>query len=89
VQLNFLDVSGYSLKDVAATILSFSQKGPQGICILSANGAISNVTIRQPGSSGGLLTYEVLYAGHILFVSFIMTMMTILKKQCSCTLNLP
>lgn len=45
-------------EDVAATILSFSQKGPQGICILSANGAISNVTIRQPGSSGGLLTYE-------------------------------
>ncbi|KAG5110207.1 hypothetical protein JHK82_039430 [Glycine max] len=39
-------------------ILSFSQKGPRGICILSANGAISNVTIRQPGSSGGILTYE-------------------------------
>ncbi|KAI8013922.1 AT-hook motif nuclear-localized protein 1 [Camellia lanceoleosa] len=45
-------------EDVAAKILSFSQKGPRGICILSANGAISNVTIRQPGSSGGLLTYE-------------------------------
>ena len=34
-------------------------KGPRGICVLSANGAVSNVTIRQPGSSGGLLTYEV------------------------------
>ncbi|PSS34906.1 AT-hook motif nuclear-localized protein [Actinidia chinensis var. chinensis] len=33
-------------------------KGPRGICVLSANGAVSNVTIHQPGSSGGLLTYE-------------------------------
>ncbi|KAK9123989.1 hypothetical protein Sjap_013591 [Stephania japonica] len=45
-------------EDVAAKIFSFSQKGPRAICILSANGAISNVTIRQPGSSGGILTYE-------------------------------
>ncbi|XP_020581482.1 AT-hook motif nuclear-localized protein 10-like [Phalaenopsis equestris] len=45
-------------EDVAARILSFSQKGPRAVCILSANGAISNVTLRQPGSSGGTLTYE-------------------------------
>lgn len=47
------------MQDVAGKILSFAQKGPRGICILSANGAVSNVTIRQPGSSGGILTYEV------------------------------
>ncbi|XWS66752.1 hypothetical protein CRYUN_Cryun05aG0227300 [Craigia yunnanensis] len=45
-------------EDVAGKILSLSHKGPRGICILSANGAVSNVTIRQPGSSGGILTYE-------------------------------
>lgn len=45
-------------EDVAAKIISLSQKGPRGICVLSANGAVSNVTIRQPGSSGGILTYE-------------------------------
>ncbi|CAL9054974.1 AT-hook motif nuclear-localized protein 1-like isoform X1 [Musa acuminata AAA Group] len=45
-------------EDVAAKIHSFSQKGPRAICILSANGVISNVTLRQPGSSGGTLTYE-------------------------------
>ncbi|XP_020673039.1 AT-hook motif nuclear-localized protein 7 [Dendrobium catenatum] len=45
-------------EDVAARILSFSQKGPRAVCILSANGAISNVTLRQPGSSGGTFTYE-------------------------------
>ncbi|XP_041028798.1 AT-hook motif nuclear-localized protein 1-like isoform X2 [Juglans microcarpa x Juglans regia] len=45
-------------EDVAGRILSFSQKSLRGICILSANGAVSNVTIRQPGSSGGILTYE-------------------------------
>ncbi|XP_059306574.1 AT-hook motif nuclear-localized protein 1-like [Lycium ferocissimum] len=45
-------------EDVAGKIYSFMQKGSRGICVLSANGAVSNVTIRQPGSSGGLLTYE-------------------------------
>lgn len=45
-------------EDVASKILSFSQNGSRGICILSANGTVSNVTIRQPGSSGGILTYE-------------------------------
>ncbi|GLT64364.1 hypothetical protein SLA2020_368640 [Shorea laevis] len=45
-------------EDVAGKILSLSHKGPRGICVLSANGAVSNVTIRQPGSSGGILTYE-------------------------------
>ncbi|KAL7170354.1 hypothetical protein ACSBR2_035259 [Camellia fascicularis] len=51
-------VTVYAGEDVAAKILSFSQKGPRGICVLSANGTVSNVTIRQPGSSGGVLTYE-------------------------------
>jgi len=41
-------------------IISFSQQGPRAICILSASGVISNVTLRQPDSSGGTLTYEVL-----------------------------
>ncbi|KAM6568649.1 hypothetical protein CsatB_016634 [Cannabis sativa] len=45
-------------EDVVEKILSFVQKGPRGVCVLSANGAVSNVTIRQPGSSGGILTYE-------------------------------
>lgn len=43
---------------MAGKVYSFVQKGSRGICVLSANGAVSNVTIRQPGSSGGLLTYE-------------------------------
>ncbi|XP_061368714.1 AT-hook motif nuclear-localized protein 7-like [Gastrolobium bilobum] len=51
-------VTVYTGEDVAGKILLFAQKSPRGICILSANGAISNVTIRQPGSSGGILTYE-------------------------------
>jgi hypothetical protein len=41
-------------------VISFSQQGPRAICILSASGVISNVTLRQPDSSGGTLTYEVL-----------------------------
>ncbi|XP_038683618.1 AT-hook motif nuclear-localized protein 6-like isoform X2 [Tripterygium wilfordii] len=34
------------------------EQGARAICILSANGAISNVTLRQPTSYGGTLTYE-------------------------------
>lgn len=45
-------------EDVTMKVISFSQQGPRSICIISANGAISNVTIRQPDSSGGTLTYE-------------------------------
>ncbi|CAK9313267.1 unnamed protein product [Citrullus colocynthis] len=45
-------------EDVSSKIMSFSQNGPRAICILSANGAISNVTLRQPATSGGTVTYE-------------------------------
>ncbi|QHO14113.1 hypothetical protein HN873_053354 [Arachis hypogaea] len=45
-------------EDVTMKIMSFSQDGSRAICILSANGTISNVTLRQPTSSGGTLTYE-------------------------------
>lgn len=40
-------------------IMSFSQQASRAICIISANGTISNVTLRHPNSSGGTLTYEV------------------------------
>ncbi|CAH9086262.1 unnamed protein product, partial [Cuscuta europaea] len=45
-------------EDVTMKIISFSQQRPRGICVLSANGVISSVTLRQPDSSGGTLTYE-------------------------------
>ncbi|GAA0147571.1 hypothetical protein LIER_07236 [Lithospermum erythrorhizon] len=45
-------------EDVTNKVISFSQQGPRAICILSANGVISSVTLRQPDSSGGTLTYE-------------------------------
>lgn len=45
-------------EDVMMKILSFSQQASRAICILSANGAISNVTLRQANTSGGTLTYE-------------------------------
>ncbi|THG12806.1 hypothetical protein TEA_023547 [Camellia sinensis var. sinensis] len=45
-------------EDVSSKIMSFSQNGPRAVCILSANGAISNVTLRQAATSGGTATYE-------------------------------
>ncbi|GLT91206.1 hypothetical protein SLE2022_091060 [Rubroshorea leprosula] len=45
-------------EDIAEKIRAFSQQGPRSFFILSANGAICNVTLRQPTSSGGSVTYE-------------------------------
>ncbi|XP_073055721.1 AT-hook motif nuclear-localized protein 1-like [Primulina eburnea] len=45
-------------EDVTMKVISFSQQGPRAICILSANGVVSIVTLQQPDSSGGTLTYE-------------------------------
>nr|XP_027107821.1 AT-hook motif nuclear-localized protein 1-like [Coffea arabica]XP_027107822.1 AT-hook motif nuclear-localized protein 1-like [Coffea arabica]XP_027107823.1 AT-hook motif nuclear-localized protein 1-like [Coffea arabica]XP_027107824.1 AT-hook motif nuclear-localized protein 1-like [Coffea arabica] len=45
-------------EDVSKKIVSFCQNGPRAICVISAVGLISNVTLRQPNSSGGTLTYE-------------------------------
>ncbi|KAI3710505.1 hypothetical protein L2E82_40288 [Cichorium intybus] len=45
-------------EDIASTIMAFSQQGPRTVCVLSANGAIGNVTLRQPATSGGTVTYE-------------------------------
>ncbi|KAG6500901.1 hypothetical protein ZIOFF_040763 [Zingiber officinale] len=45
-------------EDIATKIMSFSQQGPRVVCILSANGAVSTVTLRQSGTSAGTVTYE-------------------------------
>eukprot|EP00249_Psilotum_nudum_P021452 c28110_g2_i1 orf=526-1743(+) len=60
-------------EDVATKVMSFSQQGPRAICILSANGAISNVTLRQPATSGGTVTYEGRFEILSLSGSFLLT----------------
>ncbi|KAK4387836.1 AT-hook motif nuclear-localized protein 10 [Sesamum angolense] len=50
--------SKWKLLDVSSKIMAFSQNGPRAVCILSANGAVSNVTLRQAATSGGTATYE-------------------------------
>ncbi|KAE8727409.1 AT-hook motif nuclear-localized protein 13 [Hibiscus syriacus] len=42
-------------EDITSKITAFSQQGPHVVCILSANGAVCNVTLRQ---SGGMVKYE-------------------------------
>ncbi|KAG5534457.1 hypothetical protein RHGRI_022557 [Rhododendron griersonianum] len=51
-------ISQFSSADVSSKIMSFSQSGSQAISILSANGTISNVTLRQAATLGGSVTYE-------------------------------
>ncbi|KAF3683269.1 DEAD-box ATP-dependent RNA helicase 42 [Capsicum annuum] len=57
-QLQLTEDMTLDKKDVAHKIMSFSQNGPRAICILSASGTISNVTLRQPATFGGTATYE-------------------------------
>nr|XP_043622436.1 AT-hook motif nuclear-localized protein 1-like [Erigeron canadensis]XP_043622437.1 AT-hook motif nuclear-localized protein 1-like [Erigeron canadensis] len=45
-------------EDVTSKIISFTKDGPRSICIISALGVISHVTLRQASSSGGSVTYE-------------------------------
>lgn len=59
LRVNFIVLICNCSQDVSMKIMSFSQQGSRAICILAANGAVSNVTLRQPNSSGGTLTYEV------------------------------
>ncbi|GMH28873.1 hypothetical protein Nepgr_030716 [Nepenthes gracilis] len=48
-------------EDIAAKILLFSQQRPRAICIMSASGGVSTVTLRQPASMGTTVTYEGLF----------------------------
>nr|GEX40285.1 AT-hook motif nuclear-localized protein 1-like [Tanacetum cinerariifolium] len=47
-------------EDVTSKIISFSKYGPRAICVLSALGIISHVTLRQASSSGGTGRFEIL-----------------------------
>ncbi|XP_030951053.1 AT-hook motif nuclear-localized protein 10 [Quercus lobata] len=60
-------------EDVSSKIMAFSQNGPRAVCIMSANGAISNVTLRQPATSGGTVTYEGRFEILSLSGSFLLT----------------
>ncbi|KAK6918394.1 PPC domain, partial [Dillenia turbinata] len=45
-------------EDIATKVMSFSQQGRRAVCVLSANGSVSTVTLRQPSTSGSTVTYE-------------------------------
>ncbi|EYU41196.1 hypothetical protein ABFS82_03G004000 [Erythranthe guttata] len=45
-------------EDVSSKIMAVFQNGPRAVCILSANGTISTVTLSQAATSGGTVTYE-------------------------------
>ncbi|KAJ3671769.1 hypothetical protein LUZ60_007848 [Juncus effusus] len=45
-------------EDVSQKILQFLQETRRAICILSANGAVSTASLRQPGVYGGQITIE-------------------------------
>lgn len=56
---HFGDILNLCLQYVQPTLLSLSQYDKQVVCVLSASGTVSNVTLQQPGSSGGTVTYQV------------------------------
>lgn len=42
--------------DVSESLANFARKKQRGICILSGSGCVTNVTLRQPSSSGAIVT---------------------------------
>ncbi|CAL9188175.1 unnamed protein product [Musa hybrid cultivar] len=60
-------------EDVSSKIMSVSQNGRRAICVLSANGAISNVTLCRASTSGGSVTYEGQFEILSLSGSFLLT----------------
>ncbi|KAJ3681889.1 hypothetical protein LUZ60_014462 [Juncus effusus] len=45
-------------EDIAAKIASFSQQATRAVCVMSASGAVSRLTLSQPSNSRGNVTYE-------------------------------
>ncbi|KAK7341943.1 hypothetical protein VNO80_24884 [Phaseolus coccineus] len=45
-------------ENLVGAIMSFFEKGPLSVCILSATGAISNVTIREHSGSNHIMRFE-------------------------------
>ncbi|KAL4312006.1 hypothetical protein GQ457_01G055710 [Hibiscus cannabinus] len=42
--------------DIMENVSTFARRRQRGVCILSGNGAVSNVTLRQPGVPGAVVT---------------------------------
>ncbi|KAJ4906579.1 AT-hook motif nuclear-localized protein 16 [Raphanus sativus] len=42
--------------DICEALSDFARRKQRGLCILSANGCVTNVTLRQPASSGAIVT---------------------------------
>lgn len=42
--------------DICESLISFAKRKQRGLCVLSANGCVTNVTLRQPASSGAIMT---------------------------------
>ncbi|GER38872.1 AT hook motif DNA-binding family protein [Striga asiatica] len=45
-------------EDIAAKVLAFAQQRARALCIMSGNGSVSALTLRQPSTSGATVTYE-------------------------------
>ncbi|KAL9344481.1 hypothetical protein Peur_062156 [Populus x canadensis] len=57
VQLYTQESWGHS-SDVGQKIIQFLQQSTREMCILSASGSVMNVSLRQPATSGGNISYE-------------------------------
>ncbi|KAK3000004.1 hypothetical protein RJ639_022905 [Escallonia herrerae] len=42
--------------DVSESLVNFARRKQRGVCVLSATGCVTNVTLRQPASSGAIVT---------------------------------
>nr|GME18623.1 AT-hook motif nuclear-localized protein 20-like [Ipomoea batatas] len=54
IRSHVMEVAGGS--DVAESIAQFARRHQRGVCVLSGNGSVANVTLRQPAGSGLVLS---------------------------------
>lgn len=42
--------------DLSESLINFARKKQRGVCVLNATGCVTNVALRQPSSSGSIVT---------------------------------
>ncbi|XP_010908279.1 AT-hook motif nuclear-localized protein 18 [Elaeis guineensis] len=54
LRTHVMDVAGGC--DIVESVANFARRRQQGVCILSGTGTVTNVTLQQPASLGGIVT---------------------------------
>ncbi|KAG2256601.1 hypothetical protein Bca52824_075895 [Brassica carinata] len=66
---SFLRVHAVVIISACETISDFARKKQRSLCILNVNGCVTNVTLRQPASSGAKVGGGLIASGHVVLMA--------------------